>query len=408
MKKDKIKKTRMPATVTMIKRLVIRVPVTQAVALEDPRIPGAVKFMAYVSTKQLPHDLPYYNVRTPNLGASLYQSVIADLGVKDKPFHLNNRGIIALAAKAKILSGGSELEIDFSQGDGVLSSDEAGVLDGGRTYEIIRLYGKDSPEQFVPLNVMTGIPSGYKLGMATALNSSAQVKSISVLNFSGEFDFIKEELRSQPYYDSIFWEEGMKGNGKVSVSKIISLMSIMNTELYPNKMDAPTPQNNYAREPSTLKHFRSNIAAYKRQRGMIHDILMLRDYVEANGPKLYAAGGHRAGFLSFMTTLDFKRTLTFSKIPVSLSMPDGAVFMQLAALRATVRQWDNQLRWVDGSRQIAQDLYDRVGARFMTVIDRTLRESRGKDSVHTMTHKGQLWVTMHNMAQQELKEMRKV
>jgi hypothetical protein len=407
--KEKSKREVILAKATQIKsRLVIRVPVSSVAALEDPRIPGAMKYVAYVPTKQMPSDLPFFNVRTPDLRAKLYQTVISDLKIKDKPFHLNNRGIIAIADKAKIIKEGNNtsLEIDFSQGDGVLPSDEAGVLDGGRTYKIIQTFAQEAPEQFISLTVQTGIPSGYKTGMATTLNTSAQVKSMSVVNFCGHFDFIKDELKDQPYFDKIYWEEGLKGSNRVSASKIITALSVMNTELYPNRADAAPPSQGYGHESKALKTFKDNIQSFKRMRGIMHDVLLLRDYIEITGPKLYVINGHKkAGHLSFVSKK--KTPLTFSGSDASYSVPDGAVFMQLAALRVTIRQWDNQLRWIDGSRKTAQDLYDRLAIRFMTTIDNLIRESHGKETLHSLAKRPSSWVILHNMAQQEYKEMRK-
>ena len=59
-----------------------------------------------------------------------------------------------------------------------------------------------------------------------------QVKSHSIANLDGKFDWIKLELESEKYYDQISWRESDKGD--YDVRDLICILEALNVIDFPN------------------------------------------------------------------------------------------------------------------------------------------------------------------------------
>ena len=62
--------------------------------------------------------------------------------------------------------------------------------------------------------------------IAGGLNTSVQVQDMSLDNLEGLFEWIKDELKSEPYFERIAWKENQPG--EFDARDIVSLLTKLN------------------------------------------------------------------------------------------------------------------------------------------------------------------------------------
>ena len=146
-------------------------------------------------------------------------------------FHRMNGGITIVASMVTKKSDKNDLEHWVVQYD-----EEKRILDGGHTYRIITtaqdLHDLD-PEQYVVIKITTRVPENHVAEISEGLNTSLQVQRESILNNREYFDWIKEELKNESFYDQIAFKEA--DDGEYDISFILQLVFMMNPILFPNK-----------------------------------------------------------------------------------------------------------------------------------------------------------------------------
>lgn len=115
-----------------------------------------------------------------------------------EPIHVSVKRAERYKVPGKKDSYGYELELrepsESFRGDG--------ILNGGHRMETFRqlvLDGFNLDNVFVEIKVYIGLNNDQLMPLVTSLNNSQAVKQISVLNYSGEFDWLKEILPYPEY-----------------------------------------------------------------------------------------------------------------------------------------------------------------------------------------------------------------
>ncbi len=138
---------------------------------------GLEHHLFMVNVNDLPRDIPMEaNARRPNTNKQVYREVKRSLmGEVGKPgtFHLKNKGIVIIADEVRQKNGSND---EF-----VVTLDRTcqGILDGGHTYEIAMECQQASvlPEdQYVFVQVRTGVPKDWVADISRGLNTSVQVQ----------------------------------------------------------------------------------------------------------------------------------------------------------------------------------------------------------------------------------------
>lgn len=121
--------------------------------LEDPFENGkSTKYIFYVKVDDLPEGIPMAtNPREQKLTTSVAEAIRDSLVSNDGYFHLKNRGIVISAESVHYSNARGEAAIVFS--DRLLH----GNIDGGHTYKIVCLHKGEGLDQYVQLEVMTGV-----------------------------------------------------------------------------------------------------------------------------------------------------------------------------------------------------------------------------------------------------------
>jgi hypothetical protein len=135
-------------------------------------------------------------------------------------FDLKNKGIVILA-ESVVKRGDDMYEVKVGDGQG--------IVDGGHTYEIIceANKGENVPhDQYVEVQVRTGVPEGMITEISSGLNTGIAVKPHSIANLDGKFDWIKELVGDYSYASRIAWRESDEGD--YDVRDLVSILEAMN------------------------------------------------------------------------------------------------------------------------------------------------------------------------------------
>ena len=303
-----------------------------------------------VPVRQIPKDLPLDpNARRPKTNRRVYQKVrdsLFNVDCEPGTFHLKNNGITIIAEKVVPL-GNNRFEIHMLNG-------VHGIVDGGHTHEIIGK-AQDDPDlpndQFVNVEVRVGVPQNWIADIAGGLNTSVQVQDMSLDHLSGLFDWIKREIKQEPYYNQIAWSEN--DPGEFDARDLVSLMTMFNIEIHPND-DDEHPVYAYEKKSTALKQYETKIGSYERMRSMLKDILKFHDIVRRDYREIWnnqMGGNKRAGALSFS---EGKKkgvwAFPFTGQSSEYRMVNGALYPILAAFRWHVEMDPVTLKmqWRDG------------------------------------------------------------
>lgn len=244
-------------------------------------------------------------------------------------FHLKHKGMTLVAEKITRLESGPPEVFKTTFKDG------HGILDGGHTYELITQH-RDDPdlpeEQFIKIEVLTGLKDEWIPAISQGLNTSVQVQAMSLDNLKGMFDPIKKYLESKPYFSKIAWQEGE--NGDVDARDIVGLMTLFNIDDYPNTQGAAQPVIGYSSKAQALQRFEQNQRSYKKIIPILPDILKLHDTILFTALEHWNEGGGRFRRLGFNEVR--KRgmfDLPFIGEQLDHRMMVGALYPILAAFR---------------------------------------------------------------------------
>jgi hypothetical protein len=328
-------------------------PIARRIA--DPifrKLHGTERHILLVPVKDMPDELPFDpNARTPNTNKRVYKKVeqsLLDKNGEPGTFHLKNKGITIVAKSVK--------QIAEDQFDVVLTKGVHGVLDGGHTYSLIAKH-KNSPhlpeEQFVQVEIRVGIPDEWIPEIAGGLNTTVQVQDMSLDNLAGAFDWIKRELKSEPYFSEIAWAENDPGT--YDARDLIALLYMFNIEVFPIE-DDEQPIAAYEKKSTALKAFEKDPDSFKRMRTILKDILLLHDTIAKEARDLWnvAVGGH-AGSLAFMDERNGGKDFDFifTGETGKYRLFDGALYPILGAFRWYVElDPKSQMRFRGGLRSV--------------------------------------------------------
>ena len=311
----------------------------------------------------MPTELPLDpNARTPNIKKRVYQQVEKSLlnqECEPNTFHLKNKGITIVANGINQV-GDNDYVVTMQSG-------LHGIVDGGHTYKLItkHLNDEELPEnQFVAVEIRIGVPDQWIPDIAGGLNTSVQVEDMSLDNLSAMFEWMKDEIRNQPYYHNIAWSENEPG--ALDARDLISLMTMFNIELFPNKSD-DHPVMAYEKKSLALKEFEKKSLSYQRLRPILKDILQLHDIIRQEARGVWNKAGGKGGALAFMDSRKRgEHTFPITGKQDKHRLMNGALYPILAAFRWYVVQdlTTMEMKWRDGFDAVVQVWRD-IGAELL-------------------------------------------
>lgn len=322
-----------------------RVRANEARRFKHPVFPEIEKHYFLVRAVDLPDGIRKdANAReATGLNRRVYKdvqkSLLAEQGLPGI-FDLKNKGIVILAESVRKV--GEEF-YEITIGDG------QGIVDGGHTYEIIcnaRINSIIPEDQYVEVQVRTGVPIDLITEISSGLNSGIAVKAHSIANLDGKYEWIKDELSTEDYYSRIAWRES--DDGDYDVRDMISVLEAMNVIDWPNN-SGTHPISAYEATNRVAERFSADAEAnevdpsrstYRRLKPILKDALKLFDIIRRefrvvyNGEKLGIAGA-----LDIMEAAAKGKTFDFPfshAEPSQYRLTKGALYPLFAAFRNKV------------------------------------------------------------------------
>ena len=373
--------------------------------MADPTIPGAVRHLFTVKADDVPQGLPKApNPRAQKTDRGIYRDVRKSLLNEEgtpNTFHLKNKGMTLLADDVRDL-GESTFELQFGP--------DQGIVDGAHTYEII-LEGQDriaesreadngsTIDQYVKIEVLTGVPEDLWVEIAGGLNTAVQVQDWSLANLKDQFDWIKDLLASEPYARKIAYREN-EADTAYDVRDIIVLLEMFNIFDYTNDGEEH-PTKTYNNKSDVLDRYLADPAKYIKLAPILKDILRLHDVISLTAREKHNAVGGKAGKLTFM---EHKLRGTWSFVFIGKTgeyrLNRAALFPMLGAFRWMVTDTPTGVAWRGGFDQVLK-IWDESASELMRATQATSEEygrkltALGKSRNH--------WATLHStVAKREL------
>lgn len=331
--------------------------------ISHPVFPHIEKYWLTVAAKDFPSGISTAaNARDPiGLNRRVYKDVRASLDGESSElgtFDLMNKGITILALNVKL--------VDKSKGiiDITIDNVNGGIVDGAHTAEIIKEANRDKTtpdEQYVEVYIRTGVTQQQIADIARGLNTGIQVAPQSIYNIGGVFDWLKKEVKSQPYANMIAWSES--DEREYDVRDLIGILEVFNIFDFPNDVSVSKhPIAAYEKWSTPLKKFADDFetnekkianSKYHRLRPLLIGGLMLYDRIRHDFHDFHNEAGGRAGRMNILEEASERRGLfdfPFAQLPDSkYRLTKGATLPILGAFRNFVYETPSgDAAWVGG------------------------------------------------------------
>jgi hypothetical protein len=316
--------------------------------------------------KAIPDDV---NPRSHDL-EMIHSTVAKDIKetIRSRPedFFLANRGATVIAKDLRFDPARGEVQITIED------PETHGLADGATSDAVVELVQSEiaGTRRFTEMvfeeipdylkrarfhvEVIVGLSNKDRIGMlARGRNTSRQVKSWSLADFQGAFDWIRDILDApgSKFKGRIGYEEN--AGAEVNILDVLSLMTLFSREWDDKaaglKRRAPTVaysskgrMDARLQDPGLAPH-------YKALAAILEDILKLHDYIYARFEDAYktAMGGGKLGRRRGVESRPHDPVvlpLTGSK--ANYDIPNGYIFPLLAAFRALVGyRGEGQAEW---------------------------------------------------------------
>lgn len=367
--------------------------------IPDPVFEGLVRHVFVVPVRSLPKGLRTDpNARSQNIRTRVAREIKESLfnnDCEDGTFHLKNNGITIIAEGVrKNHNKDDEYQVEILE--------RQGIVDGAHTYKIIveSLDDEELPEkQFVSVDILTGIKQQWIADISGGRNTTVQVARMSLDNLKGRFNWMKDELREEPFYEEIGWEEN--DSGEFDARDLIALLSLFNVDLYPNRGESH-PTSAYSGKEQVLKRFQSDRSPFEQMRPILKDILVLHDTIRHDYRSIWntqMGRNVRAGGLSIS---EKKRKpgdqwrFIFTGQTSEYRMVNGALYPILAAFRWFVRKDldTGESYWRDGFENVL-DAWENSALALLKATNEMSRELGYKPNAigKSATH----WRSLHQL-----------
>lgn len=319
-------------------KFIIKTKVVNTIGIETEK--GEIlKTIAYVDVCDIPRDFPMdINPRKQRMGGNVVKSIRTSLIENKQIFEILNKGI-TLIVKSQELKG-KNLILDFD--------DEGyGLIDGGHTYmtilDVLENGLIDRAHNFVTLEVLSGEPiKDYTISIASARNTTVQVKDYSLTELDKGFEWIKQTLSGEDCLANIVFKENDIGH--VKVNQLIWLLAVTNPNIFP-----VCTYGTYIRKGKAMrtyiqeykKHgFTVNNRFYSSKR-ILKDLIALYDYMQCN------YGSSYKDFIRLKPVKTTSMTSEFLKNELTYRVPNQWFYPAVCSIRSIITtDKDGYLKWV--------------------------------------------------------------
>ncbi|HII4444905.1 TPA: AIPR family protein [Clostridium perfringens] len=319
-------------------------------------------------------------------------------------FHFLNRGISISAFECSVKNVKDKKEVTIIFAD----PNEHGTFDGLHSLKILlRALSSDKVlgEKHVMLEVFTGVED-ILFDLARARNTSTQVKEKSLANLEGKFDFLKEGLKDECFFDNISWVEN--DEGAISINFIIQILTAFNHKLGHKSMPK-TYSGAGSCEKAYIKEYDNNILednVYYKLSPLYSDIFKFVDHVLVSLPAIYNRNGYETdrGIFGKLRGITYKPDFfpllfTPANKKISYKIPNAFYFPILAAMRQLYKENEQGLfEWIVDPITA----FDAIGEKIVTKVMGFYFEKNG--FVNEMGKSLGLWIDTYEIVNSYLNE----
>ncbi len=349
-------------------------------------VPKIERHILFVRALDLPEGLSLDpNARLPKVNKLVYRGILRSLLNDDETvpntFHLKHKGIVLVARSVNKGDAEGDWKVKFGEGHG--------ILDGGHTYQLLmdnrdaiveareaaEADGDADRDQYVKVEILTGVPQAWVVDLSAGLNTSVQVQDMSLENLAGSFQWLKDLLRDEPYYKRIAWREGE--DGVIDARELVSLLLCFNIDLFPVSEDMH-PIMAYEKKKVALDLFKDRPETFEKLKPIVKDILTLHDTIRRDAREKYnRATKGKAGGMKFIQSKSPKAykqyEFVFTGKTSKFRLMNGALYPMLAAFRWMVEECDGQIRWRKAFVDVLR-LWESTAAELMTATQQTSQD----------------------------------
>lgn len=297
-----------------------------------------LKTIAYVDVCDIPRDFPMdINPRKQRMSGNVVKNIKNSLIKEKHMFEILNKGITLIAKSQS--SRGKTLTLEFDEG--------YGLIDGGHTYmtilDVLENGVINRGHNYVTLEVLSGEPiKEYVIPIASARNTTVQVKDYSLAELDKAFEWIKQTLDGEECLVNIIFKENDIGH--VKVDQLIWLLAVTNPNIFPT-----CTYGTYIRKGKAMRTyiqeskehgFTVNNRFYASKR-ILKELIMLYDYMQCNYGKTYK------DFIRLKPVKATSKSSEFLKNELTYKIPNQWFYPAVCSIRSIVTtDEDGFLTWV--------------------------------------------------------------
>jgi hypothetical protein len=321
------------------------------------------------------------NVRPPDRSKPAYKAMIETVEREPASFHVRNRGITYFCERFRYDNNRGTLTVSVpnnSEGVDTDNQQKFGVGDGGHTFGVIEDTIRREAElrvgdaKWVEPYARIHFLSGYQTGdvsledVVEALNTSAQVKQVSLEEYANHFEELKTALTENGFdISQIAFRENE--NKEWSVEEIIQRMACFLKE----RWTETHPASMYKSKSKALELYTGEATRpeFRKLFPVIKDVITLPEYIQS----VYSGGDvvPLRGFsnLRAVKKLPKRWTRPGTKFPtdyrldLAATLPMAAAFRELLRVRGDVYEWRFPPHLV--FKECAKPLYSVLTARLL-------------------------------------------
>lgn len=341
---------------------------------------GVKRITAYVDVSDIPNCIPMEcNPRQQNMKSAVVKGIKESLLAQDGLFHIFNRGITLVAEDVQ--ENDNILTINFED------IETQGCIDGGHTYKSILECQEQIKHgtQQVTVEILTGeTVSANFTKLAMARNRSQQVKDQSLAELDKAFDWIKNTLKNEPYFNEVFYKENECGS--INIEHIIWLMTVVNTKIFPDILSSPGIRPGVSMKgfiAADKKYGLTNDNPYFAAKDILIDLIKVYDYIEQ-----HFADGYKSSYGKIKAVKIGKYKTLFYKNSIRFKNPTQFVNPVISALRAIVgvSEENGNLYWKVDPMEFIETALPNLSSIQIEIYraDRMLERCRAKETYRTL------------------------
>lgn len=297
--------------------------------------------IAYVDICDIPKNIPLdINPRKQRMSGNVVKNIRHSLISEKNMFAILNKGITIISKSQSQNIKEKSLILEFDK--------NYGLIDGGHTYmtilDVLENNIIEKGHNFVSVEILSGEAlDGYIIPIASARNSTVQVKNYSLTELDKGFEWIKQALSGEECLTNIVFKENDIGH--VKIDQLVWLLAVTNPNIFP-----VSSYGTYIRRGKAMRLY---IQEYKQNgftvdnpfyssKNIIKELIKLYDYMQCN------YGCTHKNFINLKPVKVTSGKSDFLKNELKYRVPNQWLYPAICSIRSILMtDSDGYLAWTE-------------------------------------------------------------